>query len=524
MKVSDGRQGTIDMLTHLRTSVAFCLLLVASAAALAQPSGEYRTQGAKQCLSCHDYGPESPAHKVMAGSHGEMEIGRGCENCHGPSAAHAKAPTKTSPGVSFGPRWTATSAAQDGKCLACHEDNVAKHWRDTLHMINNLTCVTCHDIHAQEDRVLFEKQQAEVCTVCHKAQKQGIHGLQKRASRNPPCTECHNPHRQESAQDEMVHNHSAGCISCHDLERMATRSSVSDRAKRSHKVMAKPGSTCLKCHEGVAHAPADSVPPMEPTPRSSRTITLFYPGLADSEWLLQTHPGSQPLRQGTNCQRCHRGEEAAMGEARGGRFKPAAREIQVAFRRAGEQLHIALEWQGPEDDSAISFMWGSQENEAFRRGGCFAACHSDMPGMTRDHGQQIDKYLQVSRSQQHRIGQPAIIKGDAELDQLLMQGEFAEMWRVQLHSDKVETSTVLAEAPWQLTNLIQINKTYRDGRWVVELQRKMEDTAAGVNFDAGEKYTFGIALNGAKNSAGSHWVSLPMTLSFGRDDTDFTAE
>ncbi len=36
--------------------------------------------------------------------------------------------------------------------------------------------------------------------------------------------------------------------------------------------------------------------------------------------------------------------------------------------------------------------------------------------------------------------------------------------------------------------------------------------------------TFGIALNGANNPGGKHWGSLPMTLSFGGDDTDFTAE
>ena len=511
------------MLTYLRISV-LCALLAASTAALAQPSAGYSALGAKQCLSCHDFGPESPVHNVLAGSHGDMEAGRGCEKCHGPSAAHTKAPTKTSPGVSFGPRWTATSAAQDGQCLACHEDNVAKHWRDTLHMINNLTCVTCHDIHADEDRVLYEKKQAEVCTVCHKAQKQGIHGMQKRASRNPPCTACHNPHRQESARDEMLRNHSSGCSHCHDLVRMADRSSVSDRAKRSHKVMAKPGSTCLKCHEGVAHAPADSVPPMQPTPEATRTITLFYPGIADSDWLLQAHPGSQPLRQGANCQRCHRGEEAAMGESRGGRFTPSSRDIQLSFSQEGDQLHISVTWQGPESDSAISFMWGSQENEAFRRGGCFAACHSDMPGMTRDRGQQRGKYLKVSRAQQQRIGQAAIIRNTAELDQLLLQGEFAEMWRIQLHSTAVERSVVLADAKWQPADLIQINKSYSGGRWSMELKRKMQDTGAGVNFDSETKYTFGVALNGAENPAGLHWISLPMTLSFGGDDTDFTAE
>ena len=515
------------MLATLRL-IAIGAALAICTSTLLQAEPDYAAQGTSQCLGCHDFGPDAPVHALMQGSHGgdpaAMTGPHGCEDCHGPSAAHTRAPTRNSPAVSFGPRWTATSAAQDSQCLACHEENIAKHWKNALHMVNNLTCVTCHDIHVEEDRVLFPKQQAEVCTVCHKSQKQGIHGMQKRASRNPPCTECHNPHDHESAGDQMLRNQSAGCSQCHDLVRMAGRKSVSDKAKSYHKVMARPGSTCLQCHEGIAHAPADSVPPMHPTPKSARTLTLFYPGVADTSWLLQAHPGSQPLRQGANCQRCHRGDEATMGKSRGGNFEPTSREVQVAFSRDGDDLQIQLAWDGPADDTSLAIMWGGRENEAMRRGACFAACHNDMPGMTRDRGQQTSKYLMVSRAQEQLIGQPAIIKDQAALDQLLAAGEFAEMWRVQLQSGVVQRSLILANSDLQPTNLISINKSYRDGHWQVALRRKMDNTMAGVSFSVGNKYTFGIALNGATNLAGKHWVSLPMTLSFGGDDTDFSAE
>jgi hypothetical protein len=159
-----------------------------------------------------------------------------------------------------------------------------------------------------------------------------------------------------------------------------------------------------------------------------------------------------------------------------------------------------------------------------RRGACFAACHSDMPGMTRDRGQQTSKYLAVSRAQQQLIGQPAIIKGEAELNQLMATGEFAELWQIQLQSGAVERSLILAKSNLTPTKLISINKSYSDGRWKVALRRAMHNTEAGVSFSVGNKYTFGIALNGAANPAGKHWVSLPMTLSLGGDDTDFSAE
>ena len=511
------------MLTCLRLGI-ICYLLAASTTAVTQPSAEYSPEGAKKCLSCHDFGPESPVHNVLAGSHGDMDSGRGCENCHGPSAAHTQAPTKTSPAVSFGPRWTATTADQDEQCLACHEEGIARHWKDALHMVNNLTCVTCHDIHAEQDKVLFERQQAEVCTVCHKAQKQGIHGMQKRAARNPPCTECHNPHDHESAQAEMLDNHSGGCRNCHDLVRMADSKRVSDKAKSYHKVMARPDRTCLACHQGIAHASPESVPAMHATPVSARQVTLFYPGIADSDWLLQQHPGSQPLRQGASCQQCHRGEEAAMGASRGDIVQPASREVQVSFAREDEQLLMTLQWQGTEDEKSIALMWGDGGNAAFRRGGCFAACHSDLPGMSRDRGQQTSKYLKVSREQQQRIGQPSITSSEPALEQLLAQGQFVEMWRVSLASATIDTALLLAEVTWQPTNLIWINKSYSDGRWTVALKQKLDNTGVGVNFVPGGRYTFGIALNGVNNPGGKHWVSLPMTLSFGGDDTDFTAE
>jgi len=487
-------------------------------------------QGTAQCLGCHDFGPAAPVHAVMAGSHGVSSDDeatpdrRGCVDCHGDSDAHTQAPTQNSPDVSFGPRWSNTTDTQDSQCLACHEDDTARHWRDALHMFHNLACATCHEIHAQEDKVLFPARQAEVCTLCHKVQKQGIHGMQRTAARNPPCSLCHNPHDHESAGDKMLRNESAGCSHCHDLQRMADSTRVSDRAKRSHKAMTRPGRSCLDCHEGIAHAPADSAAPLHPVAARGRQVTLFYPGIADSEWLLEAHPGSQPLRQGARCQRCHRGEEAALGQSRAGDFKPAARAIDVSFARDGDQLVLTLRWQGSSDDTSIGLMWGDGGNEAFRRGGCFAACHSDLPGMSRDRGQQVGKYLQVSRSQQRRVGQPAIVHNQEDLGALMVNGEFIELWQVRLDSSTVRRAILLENLLWQGESLIWINNNYSDGLWTLVLRRQMDNTSAGIRFTPDGEYTFGVALNGTGNPGSKHWISLPMTLSFGRDDTDFTAE
>ena len=479
------------------------------------------------CLSCHDFGPESPVHEVQAGAHVSSDEPGGmpaCTTCHGASTSHARAPIQVSPTVSFGPRWSTTGNGQDERCLACHEANQAEHWQDALHMFNNLTCVTCHDIHTEQDTVLFPDQQGQVCTVCHKAQKKGIHGLEEFADFNPPCSGCHNPHDHEGAEAEMLENGSAGCRSCHNLERMGRNPERGEKLKRYHKAMLDPDNTCLDCHDGVAHAPADAISAMVREPVSHRAITLFYPGMADSDWLLQGHPGSQPLRQGRNCQQCHRGEEAGMGAAQASGFTPVSREVTVAFSSHADQMTITLGWDGAQDDTDIALMWDDGGNDAFRRGGCFAACHSDLTGMSRDRGQQTEKYLWASRLQQQRIGQPSVVRDSTELETLLAAGDFVELWRVRLATGEIDTATLLADLSWETTNLIQINKTYKDGHWTVTLTAPLDDTKLLKPFTSEGKYTFGVALHGAGNPGGKHWVSLPMTLSFAGDETDFMVE
>jgi predicted CXXCH cytochrome family protein len=427
----------------------------------------------------------------------------GCADCHGTSANHAAAPRQVSPDVSFGPRWTASPAAQDAKCLACHEQGIARNWQHSLHMLNNLTCVTCHDLLTWNDRVLLQEEQANVCTTCHKAQKQGIHGMQDIVQHNPPCSGCHNPHDHESAETEMLDNDSAGCRVCHDLRSMEAVYGPSGTVDSYHLSMPQADRTCLECHQGIAHAAPDSVTAMEPQALSTKQVTLFYPGAANSDWLRRAHPGSQAMRQGRSCQQCHRGEEATMGKAQADGRKPAFRDIQIAFSLEGDRLRIALEWQGPEDESSLSLMWGGHENKAFRDGGCFAACHSDMPGMTQDRGQL------------------ASLEDSSTLGEMMAGGEFAEVWRIRLQSPSAEQRLVVTGSRWEPADDISIDKHYSNGRWHLVIRRKLQNAENWMGFSKGDKYTFGIALAGASAPGSSHWVSLPMSFSFDGDETDF---
>ena len=155
----------------MRTNTLAKALFIALLAAFITPQLS-QAADSPQCVSCHGSAPESAVHTLLQSKHNDLE--GGCEACHGASDDHKSRPTIASPDVSYGPRWSAEVAQQDSKCLTCHkDDNAGEHWQDAVHSANNFTCVSCHDSHTDKDPVLQAKGQSEVCTVCHKPQKDG---------------------------------------------------------------------------------------------------------------------------------------------------------------------------------------------------------------------------------------------------------------------------------------------------------------------------------------------------------------
>jgi hypothetical protein len=107
---------------------------------------------------------------------------------------------------------------------------------------------------------------------------------------------------------------------------------------------------------------------------------------------------------------------------------------------------------------------------------------------------------------------------------MIAAGEFVELWRVRLDPPEAEVASILSGVTWQRCNLIQINKSHDKGKWTVVLRRALNNTCPTLSLNPGGKYTLGIALHGISNPGGKHWVSLPLTLSFDGDETDFKVE
>jgi predicted CXXCH cytochrome family protein len=479
--------------------LATVLLYPPAGAALGAADPASAQEVVARCLGCHDYGADAPVHQVLLGSHGiagdaqDMAHRRGCADCHGDSEAHVDAPREHAPDTSFGPRWNAGAAAQDQRCLDCHEQGNAANWRHALHMVNGLTCVTCHDIHAEEDRVLFEEQQVSVCTTCHKAQRSGIHGLAAAEAAQPACSLCHNPHDHEDAGSRMRQNTSAGCAFCHDQSSLSVVAAVNPRAGNYHRVMATPERSCIDCHQGISHAPSDSAPPIHPQAVRGRTVTLFHPGYIDRDWLLREHPGSQPLRQGMHCQRCHRGDEAALGAGLGGDVLPAHRDIGLAFALQSGVLRIDIRWPGDATDRHLALMWGPGDG-ALQHGGCFTACHRPLDAPAGGHDPR---------------------KG-AGMGGAALPGRTTRLWRIPLQGANAAGDDLPAD--------LEVTRRFEDGQWQVSLRLPPGGGPPVAPHSHSGRYTLGVALHGEANPGGAHWVSLPMTLGFGGTDTDFIAE
>ena len=214
-----------------------------------------------------------------------------------------------------------------------------------------------------------------------------------------------------------------------------------------------------------------------------------------------------------------------MGQSLAGEFQPASRAVDVTFSRDADSLRIKLRWKGQRDEKALSMMLGKDGNDAFRRGGCFATCHDDMTGMPGNRGQQTGKYLWSSRAQQQQIGRPAILKDQAALTQMMEQGKFVIIWHVDLHSGTARTATLLDQVNWRAEPAFRASTSYTNGWWQVDLRRSLQrDTSHVLPFDPEGQYTFGIAINGAGNAGGGHWVSLPLTVRSSGKDSDFKVE
>jgi predicted CXXCH cytochrome family protein len=186
--------------------------------------------------------PENPGHalKVAMRSTRErfteaqlIELGVGCEACHGGSRAHAEAPYRVKPSFKLQSPWFHVATAAGEAPSPAQEVN--------------RTCAKCHTVLFSQYPFTWEggarrNMPGGSTTNSGEARDFLLGGCQTQMD----CTRCHDPHGQDSPSELAALGTVAGnrvCTDCHESLRDA-------RALRahSHHAPTSAGSACLNCH------------------------------------------------------------------------------------------------------------------------------------------------------------------------------------------------------------------------------------------------------------------------------------
>jgi DmsE family decaheme c-type cytochrome len=209
----------------------------------------------EKCKECH----ADIVAKHATALHGKA--GKGCEDCHGGTAAHLASGDKKDI-ISFG---KGDVKVQNAQCLICHEKNQnLTFWNNSKHKSEDVACVSCHSIHKDSKPVA---QQPDKCFECHKdvrseANKYSHHpiieGLVK-------CSDCHNPHGSLGHGSIKAENINQLCYKCHADKRgpyVWEHPPVEENCATCHKphgsnsfklLTEKEPRLCQNCHDANQH-------------------------------------------------------------------------------------------------------------------------------------------------------------------------------------------------------------------------------------------------------------------------------
>lgn len=220
------------------------------------------------CTRCHD---ESEAKSILAiyqTRHGVKGDARApsCQSCHGASENHLKNKS-VPPDVTFG-RNKSDALVQDTACLACHKSDKRTHWDGGQHEANDVSCSSCHAVHAGADKVRERKTQPQVCFACHKDQRADSRKTSHHAigEGKVVCSDCHNPHGSTAAKLLKKNTVNETCYACHAEKRgpflwehqPATEDCTACHTPHGSNVTpllkSRAPFLCSECHDGPHHS------------------------------------------------------------------------------------------------------------------------------------------------------------------------------------------------------------------------------------------------------------------------------
>ena len=255
----------------------------------------------------------------------------------------------------------------------------------------------------------------------------------------------------------------------------------------------------------------DKVPP--------RKMTLFYPGQASYEWVMNKADHSAVpdiVEKKRFCAKCHEGDASEIGdkivagkpvgssktvlEPTPPKGKAGSIPVTVQAAHDGNKIYFRFEWVPPKigdkkmdakNEVKLAMMFdGGGTVEGSSLNGCWSTCHQDLRTMKSPKDDKKTKYIK-----------------DADL----AGGKFMDL--MQFRSGKGE-KPVDGHVTDQRYNeggksLLKAEGKKEGNKWVVTFERTLAGGGKGDHSIAADKvYNFGIAIHEDHTNARFHFVSL----------------
>ena len=217
------------LVTSALQGIALALGIAVALPALAQQADKPEHKdlvltGDAKCTRCHDENDDYPVLAIGKTRHGVMADKRTptCTSCHGESKAHVDNPggkaERPKPDRVFKVNnETTPPEVQTAACLTCHQGDARIYWQGSGHERSQLSCASCHTIHAARDQVTVKETQAGVCFTCHKDKQADIFRFSTHPLRTGQmaCSSCHAPHGSPGEHNLIKTSVNETCYTCH---------------------------------------------------------------------------------------------------------------------------------------------------------------------------------------------------------------------------------------------------------------------------------------------------------------------
>lgn len=306
---------------------------------------------------------------------------------------------------------------------------------------------------------------------------------------------------------------------------------------------------------------------------SSTSLTLFYPGQASMEWVLngRDHGGARPVKAGDRCFDCHAEETKDMGkkivsgekaEATPIPGKRGSIPVTVQATHDSENLYLRFIWEDtkhapvpfaengkmdPNNPSKIAMMVATDDVEYAGQAGCWVTCHNDMRDMpdappaatvagnphsgkyTWSNG--ITKYIPESRTEIEIKGSNDKPRGgwdklkeDGELQAELDAGHYLDILRFKIGEGASEDGHVLTDREMNGGQGVTFTGGLVNGKWSVVMKRKLaSDKPGDLSLSTDQLYNIGFAIHDDYSNGRFHHVSLGYKLGFDNDEAEINA-